>query len=599
MRQPFLTGHTVLCAILAVVAGLIGLSGCGQPSDPGSGDHRGSQAGNGVRGIVLITVDGLVADQLSIWGGPHKVAELERLASEGTAWRDAWTPCPMTRPAVASYLTGQAPDRHGVVDDVLAALPAGVPTLATQLGRQGFRTAAFPDSGFLGPASGLLNDFEVWDEPPRPHLAGGRWIPAVKPRSLQLEAFSSWIASLGPDERYFGWVHVSRPILAQLLDREGGPPPQIMADFEAVLNGVLGASTAPDIAVVVLGTFADAAGGDTGLAGVGYSLEERAVSVPVIARFPGGNSKARAPDAPVWGLDVTATLARLGGTSLPAGEGIDLFEPRTAADPMFTFSWATLDQMGWKAQRGVRLGPAKRLEGLETGTWNIADREATIDPELERRLAESLAGRSEPPRALVPLEVIADLLKANGLKLDPRPTAGREFGSHHERAAVTRALWSSRQKLLSNDGPAVFADLERVAALDPDNLAALLDRGQILLQLMHDPARGVPLLRRAVELYPGNPECLHWLAHALWTDNWQEGAKILKATLPYMPNDRDVLYDLACAGSLAGDLEASETYLRSAIDAGYRQWEQMEADPDLRHLRESGRFARVMQDYPR
>ena len=56
------------------------------------------------------------------------------LASAGTAWRDGWTACPMTRPAAATYLTGIAPDRHGVTDDLFASLPEGMPTLATLLG---------------------------------------------------------------------------------------------------------------------------------------------------------------------------------------------------------------------------------------------------------------------------------------------------------------------------------------------------------------------------------------------------------------------------------------------------------------------------------
>jgi hypothetical protein len=69
----------------------------------------------------------------------------------------------------------------------------------------------------------------------------------------------------------------------------------------------------------------------------------------------------------------------------------------------------------------------------------------------------------------------------------------------------------------------------------------------------------------------------------------------MEAILPYKPHEADLLYDLACARSLAGRLDEAGEFLQRAIAAGFRQWEQMEADPDLRALRESGRFAEIVK----
>ena len=94
--------------------------------------------------IVLLTVDGLVAEHLSAFGGEHETAAFDSFIEEGAVWQDGWTACPMTRPAVTTYLTGLAPDRHGVTDDLTTSLSNQIPTLATLLSERGYATAAFP-----------------------------------------------------------------------------------------------------------------------------------------------------------------------------------------------------------------------------------------------------------------------------------------------------------------------------------------------------------------------------------------------------------------------------------------------------------------------
>ena len=139
--------------------------------------------------------------------------------------------------------------------------------------------------------------------------------------------------------------------------------------------------------------------------------------------------------------------------------------------------------------------------------------------------------------------------------------------------------------------------LDFALEIDPDNLGALLDRGQQLALSGTRTAEAAEPLERAVELYPGNPEVLHWYAHAIWSDSVETAEKLLLAILPFKPQEGDVLYDLACSRSLADDIAGSEEYLRAAIEAGYREWTSMEADGDLRSLRESGRFAAVLKEY--
>jgi len=181
--------------------------------------------------------------------------------------------------------------------------------------------------------------------------------------------------------------------------------------------------------------------------------------------------------------------------------------------------------------------------------------------------------------------------------LRPRPVAaeGREFTPDARRSAVTTLLLTARERLQRDNLRGVQRALERLVSVDPNNLAGLLGIGQLQI-IGDDRAAAEKSLRRAVELYPGHPECVHWYLHATWDPDDPTTEELVRLILPTRSTDPDLLYDLSCLRSLAGDLPEAEAFLRSSIEAGFRQWGHMEVDPDLRALRESGRFAAVMRE---
>ncbi|HXV77845.1 MAG TPA: sulfatase-like hydrolase/transferase, partial [Candidatus Polarisedimenticolaceae bacterium] len=170
------------------------------------------------RAVVLITVDGMLGADLALFGGATPTPGLARLAARGAAWDDAWTAAPMTRPAVATYLTGLAPDRHRVRDDLFTGLDGGVPTLATAFAAAGYDTAAFPDSSFLGYGCGLLDGFEVAAAPPALRIGGERWVPDIRTVDAITADFDAWLDSVAAERPYFAWLHFSGPMMAQIWE---------------------------------------------------------------------------------------------------------------------------------------------------------------------------------------------------------------------------------------------------------------------------------------------------------------------------------------------------------------------------------------------
>lgn len=584
------------------------------------------QSESGAPPIVLITIDGLIADELGTFGGPLDTPALTALAQAGRAWPDGWTAAPMTRPAVTTYLTGLAPDRHGVRDDLFTALPAEIPTLADLLSERGYRTGAFPGTSVLGYDSGLLGGFEIVDEPPRIPINPARWLPGLVTAESTANHFEVWLEGLPAGAPWFAWMHFGEPALTRLStgiealgaveqeerrpgrgkadDAEADEDPPDMSAVDGALASVLAAiETRGDLSrslIVVVGTLGDPFGREPYLVGPGYSLGAHAVTVPVVARFPDGLIPAREPDQLVWAPDLPATIASLAGVELDGrAEGRDLLE---AGDPdrvLFSWSWAPLDQLGWPAPRAARQGRVVLYENAQGATLTTIGEAGETDPATEERLAKALAGRVEPARTdTVPLEDVEDLLQGLGLELEPIPAAGSRPTEIDDLRKVTATLWRSRLRMHQGKANGSLFAAQRVLSLDPENLGAMVDRGQLFaLSARVEEAR--ELLEQAVTRVPTRSDALHWYAHSLWPDALNEAGRLLQRIEPYLNDQGDVLYDLACYYSLEDNLDDSEIYLRRAIEAGYRDWSNIETDSDLRNLRESGRFSDVMREFGR
>jgi predicted AlkP superfamily pyrophosphatase or phosphodiesterase len=123
--------------------------GCGKthfvlaPSgaDPTFGQSRPDSSVT--RNVVLVSIDGLRPDAIATFKAPT----LSRLIAEGSYTLSARTILPSkTLPSHTSMLTGEPPDRHGVLwNDALSDEPGTleIPTIFSAARSRGYRTAAF------------------------------------------------------------------------------------------------------------------------------------------------------------------------------------------------------------------------------------------------------------------------------------------------------------------------------------------------------------------------------------------------------------------------------------------------------------------------
>lgn len=69
-----------------------------------------------------------------------------------------------------------------------------------------------------------------------------------------------------------------------------------------------------------------------------------------------------------------------------------------------------------------------------------------------------------------------------------------------------------------------------------------------------------------------------------------EGLKVDERLARLEPGNPLVFYNLACSYSLAGDIDRAVNALEKAIQLGYRDFEWLAKDPDLKPLRNNAAF---------
>jgi arylsulfatase A-like enzyme len=218
-----------LPVMAAVVAILAGLSYHRVSLAEGRALARLSAARPGAPNVLLIVLDTVRADRLSLYGyGRDTTPNLSRLAREGVRFEHARATAPWTLPSHASMFTGRWP--HEMFSRAHQPLDETYPTLAEFLRDRGYETAGFvANNYFCNSWFGLDRGFVHYED----HFDGDLTIsPAaalrcseVGNRLLQLAGTRSFV----PSQRKYA-ERINRDFLGW-LSRRGGDRP-----FFAFLN---------------------------------------------------------------------------------------------------------------------------------------------------------------------------------------------------------------------------------------------------------------------------------------------------------------------------------------------------------------------------
>ena len=245
--------------------------------------------------IVLITVDGLRADRLPLYGGrsgatPH----IDALAARGIVFERAYTHSPQTLPAHAALLSGRLPFDNGVRDDGGFALKDGTRTLATLLRNRSFNTGAAVSSFLLRRATGLGQGFSFYDaDIPDEPLEDG--VPPQRDGLATFEAADAWIKSQS-GQRYFLFLQVDARSADAVVGR--------------VVDELKRTKRYNDSTIVFTADYGDASSGVT--------LDDSSLHVPLIVKQPGEAGAGRRVPQPVQHIDLLPTLLDVVRAPMPS-----------------------------------------------------------------------------------------------------------------------------------------------------------------------------------------------------------------------------------------------------------------------------------------
>ncbi len=398
----------------------------------------------GRRNVVLVSLDTLRADRMSVYGGPRPTTpRMDELAEDGVRFETALAPASSTPPSHMTMLTGTGPCRHGVwgvhAEDTMSE---DIDTLAELLGRAGYTTSAVTENAYMSPPYGFARGFDSFVE--LKQMVADRNSPSpgvITPTGYGPRTFhaaESWIRE-NRDRRFFLFVHTyqvhgpRRPKAgyAELFD-EPVPTPdrgpdfdpafhdlrrydQLVRQLDDLVSGLVAQLTSLGLereTILVLTSDHGEAFFEHGDHGHGWSVYGEVLRVPLIVWAP-GLAAAGVVREPVGLVDVVPTVLDLLDVPTPAGiDGVSLGavvrNPEGAPAPRRTLYAETAPGTA----RAVRRGPLKvvRREGEADALFDLREdprERQPLDPtigarpdfsslllELDRRAADCEAGRA-------------------------------------------------------------------------------------------------------------------------------------------------------------------------------------------------------------
>lgn len=482
----------MLRRVLLLVVATVAHSACGGGSVTDA--DRTATSGEAIRrepglNVLLITVDTLRADALGSYGNETASTPwMDRLASEGVRFANARAHNVVTLPAHASILTGLYPQEHGVRDNSGFRFPEDLPTLATILRQEGYRTAAFVSAFPLESRFGLDLGFDLYED----SFVGAERRPAFfeQERSgVETIALAREWMDADDDRPWFCWVHLYEPHFpyepAEPFKTQFGEDSYLgdVATADAALAPLLEPllnRTGDESSLVVLTSDHGEALGEHGEATHGIFAYEGTLRVPLVLHRP-GLLEPRVVREPVRHIDILPTVLdilaipvdqRLRGRSLlpEAMGGAAEGSPTTYFE-----SLSPLLNRGWAPLYGIIDGDTKYIDLPIPELYDLArdpDEMTNIAATEPERLAE-LRGMLAPLRAV-----------------DPGSTPTPEDAETMERLRSLGYLTGSsggKVTFTEADDPKMLMDLDvalrDVAGLYQEgNLSAALERARELVR---------------------------------------------------------------------------------------------------------------------
>lgn len=383
-------------------------------------------AADGPTPVILISVDTLRADHLSLYGAPQQTPNIDTWARQGTVFTGIESQIPLTLPSHTSLFTSTYPFQNRIEENA-ERVPAGAVTLASVLHGRGYKTAAFVGSVLLDRRLGLDQGFDFYDSPFNPPNGTAENPYGVRVRrdgALVIRAARQWLdAQRG--QSVFAFLHFFDLHAPYSAGGSAGPLPS-EAGYDAEVQYIdqllgrfqqaLAQSGWWDRSLVILLADHGESLGEHGETSHGYFVYQSTLWVPLIVHWPAGVHQPERIAEAGGLIDVAPTvLDFLKVPKPPSFVGESLLSSHHR--PVLSESVYARDAFRWAALRTARLGDLQYIAAPKPELYNLREdplerrnllpQQASLAQPLSSQLADLLA-RYAPARTVAAAAVSAE-----------------------------------------------------------------------------------------------------------------------------------------------------------------------------------------------
>lgn len=349
------SGVLALAASIGVLlASSLGNFGCAPAAAPKASNAAEAAEAISSPNIFIYIADDQILSSIGCYGAePSLTPNVDRLASEGMRFTNAFAASSICTPNRGTLLTGMYPLRNGAHANH-SGFHDGIKSLPNYMKELGYRACLGGKDG-IQQASDLYH-WETKIEKSEEHVPGADEPKHDRHRKSDLPAIEKFLAD-NSDGRPFCYVHAASlphgPYLNTLPNGlEGYDASNWYGDYEfGELLEILDRNGLTENTVVIYVNDNEA-----GTPGTKYNLYEASLRVPMIVRWPGRVRPGSINEAFVSFLDIMPTLMEVAkGEAPPTMDGKSLIA-------LLDEQPAVLHEELYASYTGVIVGGGKRLE---------------------------------------------------------------------------------------------------------------------------------------------------------------------------------------------------------------------------------------------
>ena len=535
------------------------------------------------RNIILISIDTLRPDALSVYGGKTSTPFFDQFARRSVVFDHALTCVPITLPAHTSLLTGLYPPSHGVRNNGTFQASSSLNLISEMAHQNGMATAAVVGGFPLSSRFGLNQGFDSYDDhfPPM-ESAPGVFLLAERDAQTVRNSAQTWLTSHG-ERPFFLWVHFFDPHHPYREHGMNGVQPyeqevlyvdqELTKFFQFLQNHKWDESS-----LIILTADHGEAFGEHGEVSHTLFVYNTTLKIPLMISAPGISAR-RVPDLARI-IDVFPTICEAMGSTVPQHlDGVSLLallqgEKRPAVTSYAETLAPALD-FGWSPLFSIQDSSAKYIQAPHPEYYDLAKDPGELQNIISSAHPQAFQSQiheivTEKLHTSVSRTLTAEereQMESLGYLSSGSAKIRKDAPDPKDKIEVARKIAELTGNPMSlADKAKAYGDL---VAQDPENPLLLLRYAEVLLKLERIPEAGriyqhlLDAEYPSVEVYNGLAACLFYAHHV------NDAEKILNQAMDMGLGNGKTCFNLAELAFNRGDRDLAFKYYDRSIDMGY------------------------------